>query len=64
MKKITTLIIAIFISGLSFGQKLVNLIHNGTSTFYTGNSPVNDAVSAAQSGDTIYIPEVGLQLTH
>lgn len=62
MKKTVTLIIALTISGLSFGQKLVNLVHNGTSTFYTGNSPVNDAVSAAQSGDTIYIPGGGFTI--
>ncbi|MBK6835331.1 MAG: hypothetical protein IPG89_14115 [Bacteroidetes bacterium] len=53
---------AAMFSVASFGQKLVNLIHNGTSTFYTGNSPVNDAVSAAQSGDTIYIPGGGFNI--
>jgi hypothetical protein len=58
---ILTVSVAMF-SVASFGQKLVNLIHNGTSTFYTGNSPVNDAVSAAQSGDTIYIPGGGFTI--
>lgn len=62
MKRKLFLIVATYISLASFGQKLVNLVHNGTSTFYTGNSPVNDAVTAAQSGDTIYIPGGGFTI--
>lgn len=62
MKKIAFGLLVTLLSSSLFAQKLVALSHAGTSTFFTGNTCVNDAVTAAVSGDTIYIPGGGFTI--
>lgn len=62
MKHLMTLICIATLVFVGNAQKLVTVSHNGQASFFTGNSPVNDAVAAAVSGDTIYIPGGGFSV--
>lgn len=62
MKKLILGFVSVLMGVSLFGQKLVALSHAGTSTFFTGNTCVNDAVTAAVSGDTVYIPGGGFTI--
>lgn len=62
MKKTLMIFTVLLLTGMSQAQKLVALSHNGVSSFYSGTTPVNDAVTAAASGDTIYIPGGGFSI--
>jgi hypothetical protein len=62
MKKILTSFVLLTLIQLSYAQKLVTVSHNGVTSFYTGNTAVNDAVAAALMGDTIYIPGGGFSI--
>jgi hypothetical protein len=61
MKTKLTILFFLLVSVVN-SQKLVCLNHAGVSFFYSGNTPVNDAVTAAVSGDTIYIPGGGFSI--
>lgn len=58
MKKIQLIItFNLVLSALTLSaQKKVALHSNGTSTFFMGATPYNDAYTAALDGDTIYLP--------
>lgn len=62
MKKLLILLILSTGIQVANSQKLVTVVHNGTSSFFTGNSSVNDAIATALSGDTIYIPGGGFSI--
>lgn len=54
MKSILSLLFLVYIGNTSlYSQNIVTLQHNGTPSFHTN---LNNAFSASQSGDTIYIP--------
>lgn len=57
MKKLSLLFSLLFIAYGSFAQsKKVALQHAGNTTLFIGNNGLVDAVNAAVSGDTIYLP--------
>lgn len=62
MKKVLSSFVLLALLQLSYAQKLVTVSHNGVASFFTGNTPVNDAVAAALTGDTIYIPGGGFSI--
>jgi hypothetical protein len=55
MKKIIFILI-LQIGFVSYGQVRVALQHNGTTTLFAGLQPLQDAISAANNNDTIYLP--------
>ncbi|MGD0710552.1 MAG: hypothetical protein ABR968_05165 [Bacteroidales bacterium] len=55
MKKLI-FILLLFAVSYSYGQVRVALQHQGTTTLFSGTQPLQDAYTAAVSGDTLYLP--------
>jgi hypothetical protein len=56
IKVLLSLMILSSIAVLKAQQITVSLQHNGKATMFYGNNALNDANTAAQNGDTVYLP--------